>query len=91
MKKKLASLVFTLCMGIAYSAYASDSPCVTAYALNFALAQAEFTSDMAYCNGQGVFVGPCEAEAHRKYHNEIHNVETAYNECCCVNSLTCCN
>lgn len=92
MKKKLSSFAFTLCMGIFYSAYASDSPCVTAYALNFALAQQEYNADLIYCNGQTVFAGPCQEEAHRKFENAVHNVETAYSECCCVNSLTqCCN
>jgi len=91
MKKKLSSLIVVFFISLQYAAYA-ESPCVTAFALGYALAQAEYASDCEFCNNHaGPMLGPCLKEAQTKYNDAIHNVMADYSACCCAQELSCCN
>lgn len=89
MKKKIIALIFTICMGSTYMAYAAD--CITGFATQYAIAQAEYVRDVAYCSDE-ILSGPCLEEAEVKYNNAVNTVWSNFSLCCCQNSLAyCCN
>jgi len=91
MKKKISALTLIIIFGFQYYVFA-ESPCITTFAINYAVAQAEYASDIAFCiEHAGVLIGPCREEAQVKYNDAIYTVFSSFNGCCCAYELSCCN
>ncbi len=90
MKKYISILTLCLCMGTQYIAFAG-SPCSTAFALNYAFALRDLASGTLGCK-DATLEGPCREEVQVTYRHVTHNIEVAFNECCCVSGyVECCN
>lgn len=89
--KKTYALLIIFSVSLQYAARA-ESPCVTTFAIEYALAEAEYASDCDFCShNSGPFLGPCMQEAQEKYNNAIHELTANYSACCCAHELSCCN
>ena len=90
MKKYITVSVLCICMAMQYIAFA-NAPCTIGFALGYAIAQRDLAAGEARCK-EFATSGPCREEINRAFNSTAHNLEQAFNGCCCANGyVECCN
>ena len=89
MKKRLQVLTLVFMMSISIQAIAA--PCYTTFSYQANAAAIQYSQDLSDCEGMvSILFGPCSSEATARYNQEMYNVITSWNTCCCTNGLSCC-